>query len=262
MRRSFSLLSITLALGCASSSHPVPVVEDAGPIAETVTYRSGDEEVRGFLRHPSDAGKHPGLLLIHDDFGLTDWVKEQAKRLAKQSYVVLAVDLYRGEVVTNIEDAHIMDRGLPEDRVFRDLKAAVDYLASRPDVRGDRRGVVGWGSGGGYALDAAIRDPRLRAVVNCYGRLTTDAKLLAPLKASVFCIFAGKDRGIPPETIEQFRAAMNKADKPIAGLRVYPQCTHGFLDPSTWPTAGAPPAKDVKDAWFQIDDYLDKALQG
>ena len=262
MRRSISLLSITLARGCASSSRQVPVAEDAGPSAETVTYRSGDEEIHGFLCHTSDARKHPALLLIHDDFGLTDWVKEQAKRLAQQDYVVLSVDLYRGEVVTNIEDAHIMDRGLPEDRVFRDLKAAVDYLASRHDVNAKALGVVGWGSGGGYALDAAIRDPRLRAVVNCYGRLTTDAKLLAPLKASVFCIFAGKDRGIPPETIEQFRLAMNKADKPIAGLRVYAECAHGFLDPSTWPTAGAPPAEDVKDAWFLIDDYLDKALRG
>jgi carboxymethylenebutenolidase len=262
MKHTFSLLFATLVLGCAPSSRQVPVAEDAGPIAETVTYRSGDEEVRGFLCHPSDARPHPGLLLIHDDFGLTDWVKEQAKRLAEQKYVVLAVDLYRGEVVANIEDAHIMDRGLPEDRVFRDLKAAVDYLASRPDVRADALGVVGWGSGGGYALDAAIRDPRLRAVVNCYGRLTTDAKLLAPLKASVFCIFAGKDRGIPPETIEQFHAAMNKADKRIVGLRVYSECVHGFLDPSTWPAAGAPPAEDVKDAWFLIDDYLDKALRG
>ena len=262
MRRSISLLSILLALGCASSSRQEPVAEGAGPIVETVRYRSGDESIRGFLCRPSGARPHPGLLLIHDDFGLTDWVKEQAKRLAAQNYVVLAVDLYRGEIVTNIEDAHIMDRGLPEDRVFRDLKAAVDYLASRQDVRANTLGVVGWGMGGGYALDAAIRDPRLRAVVNCYGRLTTDSKLLAPLKASVFCIFAGKDRGIPPETIEQFRIAMNKADKRIAGLRVYSECAHGFLDPSTWPNAGTPPAEDVKDAWFLIDDFLDKALQG
>ena len=97
--------------------------------------------------------------------------------------------------------------------------------------------------------------------MTCYGRLTTDAKLLAPLKASVFAVFAGKDKGIPPETIEQFRVAMNKAGKRIAGLRVYTECAHGFLNPATWPTYGAPPAEDVKDAWERIDTYLDTALQ-
>jgi carboxymethylenebutenolidase len=260
MRYSLAFSSFLLLVGCSSST--TKVAEEAGPIVEAIAYRSGNEKIQGYLCRPPGGGPYPGLMVIHGDFGLNDWVKEKARRLASQSYVVLAVDLYRGEVVANIEDAHIMDRGLPEDRVFGDLKAAVDHLASRPDVRPTTLGVIGWDMGGGYALDAAIRDPRLGAVVNCYGRLTTDPKLLAPLSASVFCIFAGKDRGIAPETIEQFRAAMNKAGKRIAGLRVYTECAHGFLDPATWPTAGAPPADDVTDAWFLIDEYLDKALQG
>ncbi|HWG42930.1 MAG TPA: dienelactone hydrolase family protein [Gemmataceae bacterium] len=260
MRYTLAFLSILLPFGCSKNSGTV-ALEKAEPTTETVTYASGEDKVSGFLCHPPGKGPFPGLMLIHDDFGLTDWVKEQAKRLAEQGYMVLAVDLYRGEAVSNLLDAHIMDRGLPEDRVQRDLKAAVDYLVSRKDVRASRLGVAGWDMGGGYALDAAIRDPRLLAVVTCYGRLTTDAKLLAPLKASVFCVFAGKDKGISPETIEQFRAAMTKAEKRIAGMRVYSECAHGFLDPATWPTNGAPPNEDVKDAWERIDDYLDKALQ-
>jgi len=254
-------LSSLLLLGCSAPSGKPSTAEEAGPTTETVTYRSGEERVQGFLCRPAREGTYPGLLVIHDDFGLTDWVKEQAKRLAAQDYVVLAVDLYRGQVVSDVLDAHIMDRGLPEDRVYRDLKAAVDYLTGRKDVRAGRLGVLGWDMGGGYALDAALRDPRLRAVVTCYGRLTTDAKLLAPLKASVFAVFAGKDKGISSETIEQFRAAMNKADKRIAGMRVYAACAHGFLNPATWPSSGAPPDEDVKDAWERIDTYLDTALQ-
>jgi carboxymethylenebutenolidase len=261
MRYSLALLLLALLAGCSAPSGKPSAVEAAAPVTETVTYRSGEESIQGFLCRPAREGTYPALMLIHDDFGLTDWVREQAKRLAAQEYVVLAIDLYRGEVVSDLLDAHIMDRGLPEDRVYRDLKAAVDYLAGRKDVRAGRLGVVGWDMGGGYALDAALRDPRLRAVAICYGRLTTDAKLLAPLKASVLGIFAGKDKGISEETIEQFRAAMNKADKRIAGIRIYPECAHGFLNPSTWPTSGAPPAGDVKDAWEAIDDYLDTALQ-
>ena len=258
MRHKLSLLSVFLLLGCSSGK--TPVTEESGPISETISYPSGKDSVSGFLWRPAREGKYPGLLLIHDDFGLTGWVKDQAKRLAAQDYVVLAVDLYRGEVVSDLLDAHIMDRGLPEDRVYGDLKAAVDYLARRNDVRAGRFGVVGWDMGGGYALDAAIRDPRLLAVVTCYGRLTTDAQTLAPMKASVFCIFAGKDKGISPETIEQFRAAMNKAGK-RAGMRVYPECAHGFLNPASWATYGTPSGEDVKDAETRIDDYLYTALQ-
>ncbi len=260
MRYFFTILIVFLSLGCSSSARKVRVVEGPGATAEMVSYRSGEESVRGFLCRPEGRGPFPGLMLIHDDFGLTDWVKEQAKRLSDQGYVVLAVDLYRGEVVADLEEAHIMDRGLPEDRVYRDLKSAVDCLAARRDVRAKTLGVVGWGMGGGYALDAAIHDPRLGAVVTCYGRLTTDPHALEPLKASVFCVFAGKDKGISPETIEQFRVAMNKADKRLVGMRMYTACAHGFLDPATWKTHGVPPADDVKDAWGRIDDYLDKAL--
>jgi carboxymethylenebutenolidase len=90
----------------------------------------------------------------------------------------------------------------------------------------------------------------------CYGRLTTDAKLLAPLNASVFAVFAGKDKGISPETIEQFRVAMNKADKRIAGLRVYGDCGHGFLDPANWSTYGKPKSEDVENAWELIEHYF------
>ena len=244
-----------LLLGCSPPSGKAPADEESGPRAETVTCPSGKESVRGFLCRPGWEGSFPGLMVIHDDFGLTDWVKERARHLADRGYVVLAIDLYRGEAVSNLEDAHIMDRGLPEDRVYRDLKAAVDYLKGRMDVRG-QLGVLGFGMGGGYALDAAIRDSRLHAVVTCYGRLTTDAKLLAPLNASVLAVFADKDKGIPPETIEQFRAAMNKADKRIAGLRVYGECGHGFLDPANWATYGKPKPEDVENAWELIEHYL------
>jgi carboxymethylenebutenolidase len=216
--------------------------------------------VRGLLYRPAGQGPFPALVVIHEDHGLTDWVKEQAKRLCDKGYVVLAVDLYRGQVVTDVLDAHIMDRGLPEDRVLADLKAAVDYLAGRKDVRASALGVIGWGMGGGYALDAAVRDPRLRAAVVCYGRLTTDPALLASLRASVLGIFAGKDEGISPETIDQFRAAMQKAGKRVADTRIYPACGHGFMNPSSPYTSGAPPAEAIADAWNKLEAYLDAEL--
>jgi carboxymethylenebutenolidase len=243
--------------GCAPMTTRTAVT---GPLREAVAYPSGKETVHGVVCHPAEEGTFPAVVLVHGDFGLTDYVKDQAERLARRGYVVLAVDLYRGEAPADLMDAHIMSR-LPDDQALADLRAAVDYLAGRSDVRGDRVGILGWELGGGYALDAAQHDGRLHAVVTCYGRLTTDPNLLKPLGASVFGIFAGKDEGISADTIAQFRAAMAKAGKRVAGIHVYPDCGNGFLDPAA-PGATGPAADAARaDAWDKIDAYLDAELK-
>jgi carboxymethylenebutenolidase len=249
---------VPLLAGCARPAArpggPAPAVED-------VSYGAGGDTVRAVLHRPAGAGPFPALVVLHGDFGLTDGVKEQARRLAEIGYVTLAPDLYRGVRPRELLDAHIMDRGVPEDRVQADLKAAVDYLSARPDVRREALGVIGWDSGGGYALDAALRDSRFRAVVVCYGRLTTDPVLLAPLKASVLGLFAGKDEGISQETIESFRKAMQKAGKRVADLHVYPDCGPGFMNPKPSPNDAPGPPEAVADAWARVERYLDAELK-
>ena len=212
--------------------------------------------MRGYLCRPAGKEALPAVVVVHGDFGLTDWVKESARRLAGAGYVTLAVDLYHGQAVNGILDAHIMDRGLSEDRVNADLRAAVDFLTKRSDVRNRVIGIVGWDTGGGHALDAAVADPRLRAVVTCCGRLMTDTAALASLNASVLGLFGGLDEGISPQTISQFRAAMEKAGKRLAGIHVYPSCGHGFMDPSVPQTSGAAADEARTDAWTRIQNYL------
>jgi carboxymethylenebutenolidase len=255
-----TLVPLLLFLGCNGGPAPPAVPEPVASVEE-VKYRPGKEPARGLLHRPAGKGPFPALVVVHGDFGPTAWVRDQAQRLADRGYVALAVDLYRGEVVTDLMEAHIMDRGLPEDRVLADLKAAVDYLAGRPEVRGDAVGIIGWGMGGGYALDAALADPRVRAVVTCYGRLTTDAKALAPLNAAVLGVFGGKDEGIPPATIEQFRAAMKRAGKRLAGVHVYQARGHGFMDPTGPAAPGAAAAEATADAWGHIETFLAAELK-
>jgi carboxymethylenebutenolidase len=228
---------------------------------QVVHYPAGKDTVRGLLYMPRGSGPFPAIVVVHEDFGLNDWMKEQAARLSAKGYAILAVDLYRGEVVGNVLDAHIMDRGLPEERALADLKAAVDYLGSRPDVRADHLGIIGWDSGGGYALDAAIKDKRLKTAVLCYGRLTTDATLLEPLNASVLGIFAGKDEGISADTIEQFRNAMETAGKRVAGLHVYAGCRHGFMNAAALTKPTAVETEALADAWQKIDSHFAAELK-
>src|SRR5438067_8664844 len=193
-----AVVGALLLAGCTAK----PAAAPPQVLAADVAYPSGKETVRGYLCRPLGGGPRPALVVIHGDRGLDAATKRHARRLAGLGYVALAVDLYRGERADDVLDAHIMDRGLPDEQVFRDLKSAVGYLTSRSDVRAGAVGVVGHHMGGGYALDAPVRDPRLKAGVTCYGRLTTDPQWLRPLQAPVLGIFAGNDEGITPQTIE------------------------------------------------------------
>lgn len=143
-----------------------------------VSYKSGDETVQAMLYSPQGKGPFPALIVIHEWWGLNDWVKEQASRLADQGYVALAVDLYRGKVATTPDEAHELMRGVPDDRASRDLNAAFDFLKSQKNLKGDRIGAIGWCMGGGYSLDVALQQPTLAADVINYGHLATDPENL------------------------------------------------------------------------------------
>jgi carboxymethylenebutenolidase len=250
------LLTLSLLLSALAAQAGAPAV------AETVvTYKAGKDSVKAVLCRPDGKGAFPAVVVVHGDFGPTKWVKEQARRLAGKGYVVLAIDLYRGSLPKDVEEAHILERGLPENRVQADLKAAVDLLTARPDVRKEAIGILGWDMGGGHALDGAVRDGRLRAVVICYGRVPTEAKSLATLQGSVLALFAGKDEGISEATREQFRAAMKKAGKRLAGLHVYRDCDNGFMDPTSPYLTGRPDAAVIADAWARIEKYLAEELR-
>ena len=121
-----------------------------------VSYKSGDEAVQGLLYTPAGKGPFPAIIVIHEWWGLNDWVKEQASKLADQGYVALAIDLYRGKVATTPDEAHEIMRGVPEDRAKRDLHAAFEFLQSQSNVKKDRIASIGWCMGGGYSLDVAL----------------------------------------------------------------------------------------------------------
>jgi carboxymethylenebutenolidase len=248
-------MSVIAALFCLLLPGP------GGVTVETVRYRSGKETVQALRYRPAGKGPFPAVVVVHGDFGPTEWVKQQARRLAEKGYVALAVDLYRGELPKTIEEAHILERGLEEGRVLADLKAAVDHLAGWSEVQSKQIGILGWDMGGGHALDAARQDGRLRAAVVCYGRLPTEAASLKGLQAAVLGIFAGKDEGLPPETLQQFRAAMAKAGKRLAGMHVYPQCQNGFMDPKSPYVSGPPDPKAIADAWSKIEAFLAAELK-
>ena len=232
------------------------VAADVSAAGTMVSYPSGSETVSGYLAAPGGAGKKPGIVVIQEWWGVNDWVKAKADEFAKQGYIALAPDLYRGKVATDADTAHQLMRGMPEDRSLRDMKAAVSYLRSRPDVDASKIAVIGWCMGGGLALNLALAEPNLKGAVIYYGHLVTEPSTIASLRVPLLGNFGGKDQGIPPSDVKAFEAEAKKAGKSV-DFKIYPDAGHAFAsskDPSVYRAA------DAADANARADAFLKKVL--
>jgi carboxymethylenebutenolidase len=246
MKRIFAVMLAILLAASAFAADGKPV-----------SYKSGDETVQSVLYTPAGKGPFPALVVIHEFWGLNDWVKEQASKLADQGYVTLAVDLYRGKVATTPDMAHEIMRGVPEDRAKRDLHAAVEFLKSQPNVKKDRIGSIGWCMGGGYALDVALQEPDLAGVVINYGHLATDPEALKKINAAILGIFGAQDRGITPDDVHKFEQQLKQLGKKVE-IKIYDDAGHAFENSNN---KDGYRAADAADAWQRTLDFLAMTLK-
>jgi carboxymethylenebutenolidase len=249
MLRKWSVIVIATALAGAAAR-----AEGAGKM---VSFPSGSETASGYVAGPSEAGRHPALVVIQEWWGLNDFVKAKVDHFAGEGYVAIAPDLYRGKVATDADTAHELMRGLPEDRALRDMKAAVTYLRARPDVDPRKIGVIGWCMGGGYALSLALAEPTLAAGVINYGRLLTDDATIATLKVPLLGNFGGQDQGITPESVREFEKKAKASGKSV-DFKIYPDAGHAFAS-SADPKVFRP--EDAKDANARTEKFLEKNLK-
>jgi len=229
----------------------------SGATSQNVSYKSGDETVQGVLYTPEGKGPFPGIVVIHEWWGLNAWVRDQASKLADQGYAALAIDLYRGKVATTPEQAHEIMRGVPEDRAKRDLHAAVVFLQSQRNVKKDRIASIGWCMGGGYSLDVALQEPKLTAAVINYGHLATETDSLKKINASILGLFGGQDQGIPVADVKKFEQQLKDLGKSVS-ITIYPDAGHAFENPNN--SAGYR-AADAADAWSRTVDFLARTLK-
>jgi carboxymethylenebutenolidase len=171
--------------------------------------------------------------------------------------VTLAIDLYRGKVATTPDEAHEIMRGVPEDRANRDLLAASSYLRAQKNVDPKRVGSIGWCMGGGYSLNLALNDPKLKAAVINYGHLAADEATLKKINAAILGIFGGQDRGIPPADVNKFETQLKALGK-TAEIHIFPDAGHGFENPVN---KQAYRAEDAGQAWKLTVDFLAKNLK-
>ena len=185
-------------------------------------------KLSGYVAVPA-SGRGPGVLVLHEAWGLVDHVRDVCDRLARAGFVALAPDLYGGRVAEDLPEARRLASELESERVGADLDAGVAALLNHDGVDGPRVGVVGFCMGGHLALLAATRNARVSAAVDFYGVLPHLPLDLSGLDAAVLAIFAENDEHIGAEAVEALRAAFRSAGK-RATFHVQPGVRHAFMN--------------------------------
>jgi len=240
-------------------------VSNAGVDLENRTVNYFDQ-AKGYLVYPTMSNENktknnnntlPAVIMIHENKGLNDNIKNMANLLARNGYVVLAVDLFNGEVTTDRNRSSELTQRVRDnqDIATANLKSAVKYAASLPNVNADKIVSLGWCFGGAQSLQLALnsQDHPLAGTIIYYGRLITDKAILSNIKWPVLGIFGDQDRSIPVDTVKAFELALNSSGVPNE-IYIYQGVGHAFANPSGENYA----PKETQDAWQKTLSFLKK----
>jgi len=233
---------------------------DSEIITHNVKYEGKKGAVEAYLVRPVKAGKYPGIVAIHENAGLSDHIRDVARRLAKEGYVVLAPDYLsrlggtklvtpKGTGVSNIRDL------VPWPVITEDTLSGFNYLKILPDVRADKLGLIGFCWGGEMAFAAATQIPNLDAAVVYYGRSPNPLDLVKNIHAPILANYGEKDEGIT-KGVNDTAAAMKKYNK-VYDYKIFSGAGHAFnndADPKRYH------AQSAKEAWTRTLAFLKKNL--
>jgi carboxymethylenebutenolidase len=228
------------------------------------------DSASGYLVYPSIANnnaaastassskKLPAVIMVHENRGLNDNIKSMANTMAREGYVVLAVDLFKGQVAQTSQQAQQLAGSARSNSALTisNLQAAVKYVSSLPFVDSSKIASIGWCFGGGQSLQLALHSEQypLVATILYYGTpLVTDKQELSKIKWPVLGIFGDKDQAIPLSNIQQFKTALDSTGLSNE-IHIYKGLGHAFANPSG---ANYAPNETV-DAWQKTLAFLKK----
>ena len=223
-------------------------------VSERLQYADLDNElVYGHFAFPADMVEPlPAIIIIHEWWGLNDNVRAMADRLAGEGYIVLAVDLYGGEVAESPAGARQLMLSVVEnsDQASENIRNAYEFVntaAGAPKV-----GSLGWCFGGGWSLNTAMLFPdELDASVIYYGQVTDDEDKLRAINVPILGLFGADDTGISVESVQQFEAALERLRKNY-DIQIYPGAGHAFANP----TGRNYNAEVAEDAWRRTLEFF------
>jgi carboxymethylenebutenolidase len=224
------------------------VVSERLPYAEV-----GDELVYGHFVFPADmVDPLPAIIVIHEWWGLNDNIRAVADRLAGEGYIILAVDLFRGQTATSPEEARQQMLSVVEnpEAATENIRQAFEFVNTTAGA--PRVGSLGWCFGGGWSLNAAILFPeQLDATVIYYGQVTDDEDKLGRISSPILGLFGAEDKGITVASVQMFEAALERLRKNYE-IHIYPGADHAFANPSGTHYNAAV----AEDAWQRTIEFL------
>ncbi len=254
----------TLATGFALATHPVAAktaitTDTEGLIAGEVQIPVSDRSIPAYRAMPAQGGPFPVILVVQEIFGVHEYIKDVCRRLAKAGYFAIAAEMFvrQGDVskLKDIDEIRPIVAKVPDSQVMSDLDAAVAFAATSGGNT-EKLGITGFCWGGRITWLYTAHNPKVKAGVAWYGRLTGEASDLTPkhpvdvaadLNAPVLGLYGGADQGIPLNTIDAMRAACAKAGKTceIIVFEGAPHAFHADYRPSYR-------AESAKDGWARL----------
>jgi carboxymethylenebutenolidase len=223
-----------------------------------------ENNTNGYLVYPEVANNTqqqlPAVIMIHEWWGLNEYIKNQADILAKEGYVVLAVDLYQGEIATTSDRSRELSSSVRNNpaSAIDNLKSAVNYVKSLEIVDDSKVASLGWCFGGDWSLQLAVNSSSenpLAATIVYYGRPVIDNASISSIDWPILGIFGDQDQAISVESVKQFASALN-ASGITNEIYLYEGVGHAFANPSGDNYA----PKETADAWQKTIGFLGKYL--
>jgi len=228
---------------------------------EWVTVKHDGRAVETFIAYPESKGKTPVVLIIHEIFGMTDWVQDLADQVAAAGYIAVAPDLLSGMAPNGGRSTEFQQSEatqavshLNADQVTADLNAAADYALKLPSSNGNLF-VAGFCWGGGQSFRFATNRPDLAAAFVFYGP-APDKDAMNRIKAPVYGFYAGNDARIS-STIPATRDEMKQLGKTYEPI-TYEGAGHGFMRAGEAPDANDANGKARTQAWERWKEVMKK----
>lgn len=242
-------MKLAATLACALLSIACAGVQ-AKVVTKEISYQQDGKTLKGYLAWDDAAkGARPGVLVIHEWWGLNDWVKHEADKLAEQGYLALAVDLYKGKVAKDPKEAQALMGAKDESWGDQVEQAGLHWL--KQNAGGAKVATIGWCMGGGESLKTSLQGAKeVDATVIYYGMPVMDAPKLKALRGPVLGIWANKDGWITPDKVAQFDKALTEAGVKHE-FHAY-DADHAFANPS----GGRYNGEAAKDAWEKTVAFL------
>ncbi len=188
-----------------------------------------------------------GIVVIHDEWGLTEFIRDVCDRLARAGFVALAPDLFQGRIADDPVIAEQLSKELELDCADADLESAVAELFNQHATAGSKIGALGLGLGGSLALFLSSRHRRIGAAVDLYGAQPELLPELERVAAPVLAIFAGEDESVSDSTVSAFESGLQRAGV-SASVEVRAGVRNGYMNDARLDVYDAIAAADTWDA--------------